>query len=457
LRELIEGLCEFARRAGLDLPPPFFSGSVSDQRFLAFVWRKLVEHFEAQGKTFIMALDEFPRLLPESGFWTETERKNYVPMDSFLQRLIDEVFDEKRHMIILSGSSASVMRKIFFAGSAPLYGRATLYFVLRGLSPEETAELFGLDLDNPEHRRFTGEVLTILGGTPYYLRLLRDVLSERDVRGRLDLALSRLLFEDLTLRHEPDLIFQDEPGASEILKAILKVLSVKREVLQEDLAATAGVSNVSPYLSILRLSDVAEPVPLLRSPLRRARKKVPWRVCDPFLRIVGRIDSIWRTAVPEEPTLSERVFTRLREAQGESYEVLCQRVLAIVSAPKEIIFGRFLLHLPDRKTFLEYDGVGFLGEKGETRVSFIAACKLSFSSSDWKELKEKVKLLLERFPPTEDFRLLVFGLKIDEPPEDLPWKVGLFDLPSRKEVEEFLGAPRPRRLSFARIKPPSPP
>ena len=396
LVRLMEELAEFA---GLPTPEPTL-------KHLRTVLFRLVEEFERRGRKFVFVLDEFPRLTEKSGTWTQSEKERFPSFDSVLQRFLDEGLSERNFMLVLLGSSASLMRNLFQHGGAPLYGRSTLKIFLKPLSVEAVAEFFGLDPENPEHKKALYRIWSTFGGTPYYLGLLRNALAAR--RGNLDKALRHLLLETATLRDEPRLTFQDEAVSAEILLAIVQALR-DRELPPQMISERTGVRNVFPYLDALRAAGVAEPVLRLSTPEKTAVKNVPWRLVDPFLRIAAKLgrklftesasDADWR-----------KVLASLSPLWGRNYEILWQSALSRSLSGfvgERLTFGSFLLHDPkDRKTY-EFDGAAFLKVRKRYEVLFVFESKGRLEEKHLAEISRKLSKLAEKFPLNKKFFVLL--------------------------------------------------
>ena len=98
-----------------------------------------------------------------------------------LQRLWDNYKDSKNIMLIVSGSYAGMMNRLFTAKKAPLFNRATNTINLQALSFRTMVEVltdFGVLLPTQQVSFF----YCVFGGVPFYYVLcrknLRTVLSK---------------------------------------------------------------------------------------------------------------------------------------------------------------------------------------------------------------------------------------------------------------------------------------
>jgi len=129
----------------------------------------LMAWFESRGHKLLIVFDEFPRLCRPFTNWDRT----MAPFDSVLQTLIDTDWNRRNCTVVLCGSSASFMHRLLVSRDAPLFGRASWTLFLKGLPFEETADMLGLNLDQRSDRETAAGLYSTVGGTPYYLDLIR--------------------------------------------------------------------------------------------------------------------------------------------------------------------------------------------------------------------------------------------------------------------------------------------
>jgi AAA+ ATPase superfamily predicted ATPase len=124
--------------------------------FLEYISKKLHE-----GK--IVTIDEFQRLTEIDGAL------------SLIQKFWDEKISKEKCMLILSGSSIGMIKKIALKGDAPLYGRRTFTINVKPLGFLELREWFS---------KFSPEdlvkIYAAFGGTPAYLEKINENISPED-------------------------------------------------------------------------------------------------------------------------------------------------------------------------------------------------------------------------------------------------------------------------------------
>ncbi len=138
------------------------------------------------------ALPKFSKLVDIVAYFLDKDRvvifdefQNFLSVDkSFygeMQKLIDErKLKKERFRIIVSGSSYSLIGKVFSREASPLYGRRTHEITLGELPPEEIISELKLDIEE-----FI-KIWSIFGGVPYYYEitdLSRPI--EDSIRGHL--------------------------------------------------------------------------------------------------------------------------------------------------------------------------------------------------------------------------------------------------------------------------------
>ena len=111
----------------------------------------------------VLILDEYPYL-----------RENVKGLDSILQALIDGYKDESKLSLILLGSFIEVM-KTLVSESNPLYGRSDLVIDLKQMDYYESAQFYP-NFNNEDKVR----MYSVLGGIPYYNRLVDDKKSVKE-------------------------------------------------------------------------------------------------------------------------------------------------------------------------------------------------------------------------------------------------------------------------------------
>jgi len=150
----------------------------------------------------VIVLDEFSYLV---------EKDNAIP--SILQHIIDEELINSKFMLILCGSSMSMMEKGVMSSKSPLYGRKTGHIKLQELNFVEIKEFY------PKNSITKNiEYYSILGGVPHYLEKFSDSKSTiQNINNEIFSKTGRL-YEEL------EFLLKEEFREPDIYKTILTAI-----------------------------------------------------------------------------------------------------------------------------------------------------------------------------------------------------------------------------------------
>ena len=180
---------------------------------------------EIKKKKCIIAIDEFPYLM--------TTKKGIL---SLFQKIIDEILSKTNILLILCGSSMSVMESEVLGHKTPLYGRNVNRWKLLPFSLKVIKKLFK-DFFN---------VYFVFGNVPYYLKFY-------DENKNLSMNITEnLLTKGRNLYDEPLILLRQEFRESRIYRLILKYISLGYKTIGK-LCSIIGMdkSNLIKYLSSL--------------------------------------------------------------------------------------------------------------------------------------------------------------------------------------------------------------
>jgi AAA+ ATPase superfamily predicted ATPase len=240
-------------------------------------WQDLLEILGLQKKPWVLCLDEFPYL---------TAKDPSLP--SRLQRWLDHGIPDGC-LLVLSGSSMSMMHALFLHRAAPLYGRA---HKLLQLGPMDYAAFCqACRLDPAAEASF--EKFACVGGIPKYWEF---TAPDQDAVG-----LAEALFFDFApyMEQEPGRILNDEglPGANAL--AVLEAVG-RGAARPSEIAARLGTAqtNLSRLLQqLMDASVLTRDLPFGESV--RTSKRTLYRIQDPAMRFWFNVysphRSLWRT------------------------------------------------------------------------------------------------------------------------------------------------------------------
>ncbi len=132
-------------------------GFTTAEEVLEYIFKKACE------EKIVLILDEYPYF-----------RENVKGLDSILQALIDGYKEESKLSLILLGSYIEVM-KTLVSESNPLYGRSDLVIDLKQMDYYESAQFYPNFTNEDKVRMYS-----VLGGIPYYNRLVDDTKSVKE-------------------------------------------------------------------------------------------------------------------------------------------------------------------------------------------------------------------------------------------------------------------------------------
>ncbi|MEM2123165.1 MAG: ATP-binding protein [Candidatus Bathyarchaeia archaeon] len=285
-----------------------FSRAVEDEFFEGFRFAgfpSFMEYLARRcGAAGVVAIDEFQRLANVGG------------AISMLQRYWDEKLSKARGLLILSGSSIGLIRRVALSGDAPLYGRRTATLKIEPLKYLDLLEWFS---------GYSAEELVAIygsfGGTPAYLEHVDGSLSvEENIVGKI-------LNKSSPLHDEPEMLLMEEVRAPQRYMDILSAIARGKSTVSE-IADAAGLSreNTTTYLKTLEILDLIERVTPVTEP--EARKGL-YRIRDPFFNFWFRFVRPNKRRL--ELGLDEEVWREVREDfkahLGKVFEEICIEVL----------------------------------------------------------------------------------------------------------------------------------
>jgi AAA+ ATPase superfamily predicted ATPase len=203
----------------------------------------------------LVCFDEFPNVLAVN---------TAIPYE--LQKLWDRYRDTKNMLLIISGSYAGLMNRLFTAKKAPLFNRATNTINLQPLPFKTVMEILNdLGITKPSEQI---SFYCIFGGIPYYYMLL-EKLEARSFKS----AVESLFFDvGAQLKDEGESILRQEFGNAYVkYYAILEAIHAGY-VSMHELSQKVGVrsTTLAKYIHALQhdFRIIERMVPFGENPLR---------------------------------------------------------------------------------------------------------------------------------------------------------------------------------------------
>ncbi len=218
----------------------------------------------------LLTREKLPRLLvfDEFPYWVQGD----PTLPSIFQKWIDHDLPKLKTLVLVSGSSQSMLHSQFLRQEEPLYGRATFHLKLEPMS--HTWFCRTLDYDAKEPSSFSR--FALVGGIPHYWKLMP--------KGSLIEQAEELFFRSSApLAEEPIYWLRDEGVAGTLPKALLDLIGrgvAKPSELASRLNSPQG--NLSrPLALLLDLGFIRKELPYGETP--RSTKKVLYSIQDPAL------------------------------------------------------------------------------------------------------------------------------------------------------------------------------
>ncbi len=268
-------------------------------------WEQLFLWIEHAPRRIAIILDEYPYLV-------EANRA----LSSLWQRAWDARLGASNAFVVLCGSSIAMMEKETLHVRSPLYGRRTGQLRLGPLAFQHASELVaGYGFDD-RVRTFS-----VVGGVPYYLRLLDPQ------RPLLENIRRSVLETGAPLREEVEFLLRQELREPRVYFAILSAIAAGKRKLSEILnAAALAPQTAGKYLGVLQdLGLVVREVPITEKRPDKSKRGL-YRIQDPFVRFWFRFVLPQRNLLETDRVGSALATVRkkLDHFTSETYETICR-------------------------------------------------------------------------------------------------------------------------------------
>jgi hypothetical protein len=287
------------------IPNPNFSTLTDIFRFLSIKGPKVI------------ALDEFSYLI------------KYTDALAEFQTVVDEVLSETDIMLIVSGSSYSIMKRGLLEHSSPLYGRSEAMVNLQPLSFKDLSEWFpSLSVKD------LVIVHSACGGVPRYLEMIE---AGPDIRKEVE----NLFFErDSFLFREAKEVLEEEFDDPSTYYSILEAVSKgATTVTHIGNMAMLEPKNTAKYL------DILVKLGLLRRefPFNSGRKKGIYRLKDPYFAFWFKFLSPFFEDIESgfDKEARNRFRTGLDTYLGVHFEYLAPEIMISLMPFEVEAFGRW--------------------------------------------------------------------------------------------------------------------
>ncbi|MFB6158122.1 MAG: ATP-binding protein [Candidatus Nanohalobium sp.] len=270
-------------------------------------WRETVEYIggKLEQEKIVLALDEFPYAI---------ESEESLP--SQFQYLVDEILKEdSESMIVLSGSTVSVMLDDVLGYESPLYGRRTGQIDLKPFRFKESLEVIDYSIEDAVRS------YTVTGGTPMYLTSFDYSKSlDQNIRDEI-LDASSALFE------EPEFLLRQELRQPSryfsILESIANGYTTPNEISNNTGISSGTMPQYLKKLQKLRLIERTTPV----TSSKKTKRSI-YNIKDNFIRFWYRNIHSQKSMVEENPEkAAENIISGLNHQVAETFEQICHETV----------------------------------------------------------------------------------------------------------------------------------
>ena len=330
-------------------------------------------------------------------FFDEFQNFHYIDKGIYsdIQQLVDEYKTKEQDIdVFISGSSFSLMKKIFVDYAYPLYGRAD---ILLKLSPFDIGTVHEILKDKKiKSKEDLIRYYAVFGGIPKYYEFL-------EIPGTLPfIELARTLFFDKRmplLKDEGRTVLVSEFGGEyRTYFSIMEAIASGKTTVAEIASIFEGKSSTaSRYLDILRkeYEIVVRETPILQDP-RKSRSGI-YRIKDPFLRFWFAFVKRYESYYEQEQTA--RLFKMFNENfdsfMGLAFEEISKKFLEEHTSILPFSFDRMgrqwgrVKDAPGGKNTYEIDIVAV---NEETKDILFVECKWkTLTSNDCLKIISKLK------------------------------------------------------------------
>ena len=260
---------------------------------------------KARGSKIIIAIDEFPNLI---------EANRAIP--SIFQKVYDTILGQMNIMLILSGSSISMMENEVLSFRSPLYGRRTGQLQLSPLKFRYLPKFVNYGFEDLCNTYF------VFGGIPEYL------LKLDPDRGFWENVSRNIISKGASFYEEAEFLLRTEFREPRNYMLILRSISHGSHTLAE-ICSYSGLdkSMVSKYLDVLMsLGLIIPEKPFGAS--EKFKRRLYW-ISDPYLKFWFRYVLPHRSEIENSHNkeVLENIMNDFPTFAGEQFEILMKELI----------------------------------------------------------------------------------------------------------------------------------
>jgi AAA+ ATPase superfamily predicted ATPase len=306
----------------------------------------------------VVVLDEFP-------YWVAGDKA--IP--SLIQRFWDNIGRKSNLMLILCGSSISMMVEHTLAERAPLYGRRTAQLELKPFDYQTSGKFFPHWSDKDKVRAYG-----VLGGIPAYLEQFDPNWTfSQNIK-------KRILQKGTFLNEEANFLLKTELRDTKTYRSILKAIASGNTTLK-DLTSKMGMDAraIASYLANLQSLNLVQREASLSESAPEKNRKGRYFIQDNFL-------NFWFLFVEPNMTVLDvhqgsELFDKVIEPNlntylGKIFESICRQFIMLYGPGSGLPISRRLGRIWDK----DFD-IDVVSESTDGTFTF-AECKWSSAPVD---------------------------------------------------------------------------
>lgn len=262
----------------------------------------------------VIVIDEFPYLVQENS-----------SLPSYFQKFIDEYLKDRNLMLILCGSSISMMEDLK-SYKNPLYGRRTGQIDLKPFNFQESRKMM-------EGRTIESQIklYSVFGGVPHYLQRINQGSVNKNIK-------REICKPEGMLHEEPEILLRQEFRKPNRYFTILESIA-KGKTKPSTITDDSGIpsNSISKYLEELqKVRIIGHHLPVTER-RKRSRKGI--------YKINDNLFSFWfRFIAPNLSDLEEdyegffdaKIAPELNHYVSRKFESICKEAIRIMNRKKEL-------------------------------------------------------------------------------------------------------------------------
>lgn len=268
------------------------------------LFKNIVENTNFSEK-FVFIIDEFPYLI-----------ESYKPIVSVFQSVWDEVLKNENILLILTGSSVSMMETEVLSYKSPLYGRRSSQMNIKELKLKYLKDFF------PDYNAINlFRTYGALGGIPFYLN---EFSPKRDFYENVEHTFfnkHNLLFQEAEILLKEEL---REPNTYfNILKAMIDGATRLTDISKQSMV---DITNMNKYISVLQTRNLVRKTYPVTMPSKK--RNFLYKVTDNYFRFWLSYVYPYREEIEENPSEISHFFkNQYPEYMGPIFEDIVMKLI----------------------------------------------------------------------------------------------------------------------------------